>query len=985
MIFRIEHALVMDTDHLRGGGGYAVAAVSPEVSEAERVFVAENFGISDFLHDPRNGRTFFSVFPVPGGERLAFVRRFANGTRRNGVQSRLFVHTLFLGKALLERLTYLPWLLIDRPLMMGGNEIFLSTDPEPLRHGGSFTALEWDGAIDDRDAFEQLVENRYKPLERRFKGNEELATFNSEKVVAVALERISRGRRLELPQGPTYEQLSMVIWSLLPPADRMELAWTQHESGNTAVTFAIANVPAPDDPLDFAGSASAWSHRLIKTSTTEVEEWSAMQAQMAKYGVSVRRGEVECWLRWSDARTALFANPKASPGDLIANLRNLAESVSDEQRERWVNELEVLGFLLSLIPRLRREKETIEEATERLAAVYIESGIANVIFRVVPPPELLDEYGARFGTGPLINFFLLGSEGVKSSTEDTLIKRAAAVTRSAVAAWLLERRRTNDVDLPILSRFVMRLALDRSDYKALLQAIVVRPNGLREFAKMLRRQDARLGDVVLTAVMMGIQSSSADNASFITGTLLPWLDGNPELAGRISASFANQIGVVLRTSPEEFAIFASRVRADAASSLISSVAESLVNDRGATLPLARAVLTAANRGALPRIDVEELAFLAAERGEATTLWLPAALDAAARLDESGDSIAIQEFDLRLSRLSRQPARENADALRQVVSALRQRSALGGRAGVCTRGLVRFTRPWSDAASLADALQTAIAGGAAKASEWTDVVADLVHAPSSNAYLAAVARRLLLTYWNHLGASEFGGVTPPLVDALVSLTADGREEMVSRWLPLLRTLPESGAAERFIDTLTSIAPDHLGAEIEVARSWREIDHDHADAETLARLGLAIRACGKLPDQLVRSAIAKIIERIPGFADRAVWLLRTAASPLTAPSTRRIIERHFLATRLSRLDPHQWQACLSAAGDDVFVHGNVLLTVASELALSKADDRVRGSFRKKCIDRGRTDALAVAAVASRGFLDSISLLGSKSMDLFRGEAR
>src|SRR4051794_406550 len=62
MTFRIEHALVMDTDHLRGGGGYSVAAVSQGVREAERVFVAENFGISDFLHDPKNQRVYYSIF-----------------------------------------------------------------------------------------------------------------------------------------------------------------------------------------------------------------------------------------------------------------------------------------------------------------------------------------------------------------------------------------------------------------------------------------------------------------------------------------------------------------------------------------------------------------------------------------------------------------------------------------------------------------------------------------------------------------------------------------------------------------------------------------------------------------------------------------------------------------------------------------------------------------------------------------------------------
>ena len=288
MTFRIEHALVMDTDHLRGGGGYSVAAVSAGVEEPERVFVAENFGISDFLHDPTNKRVYFSIFHIPGG-RMAFVRRFAHGTRRNGVQSRLFVHTLFISDELLSQLAYLLWLLLDRPLRFGNTELFLDSNPEPLLADSAFPAIEWDGNLSKTDAFEALAKNRFEPLEKRFLQDEELAAFKPARVVAAALDSIARGGRVVLPQGSVYEQLSMVIWSMLPPADRMQLAWTQHESANTAISFAIANAPAPDEVMDFTAVPSRSSMQVVASSTRSAGEWDEMQSAMVQASACARR------------------------------------------------------------------------------------------------------------------------------------------------------------------------------------------------------------------------------------------------------------------------------------------------------------------------------------------------------------------------------------------------------------------------------------------------------------------------------------------------------------------------------------------------------------------------------------------------------------------------------------------------------------------------------------------------------------------------
>lgn len=969
MTFRIEHALVMDTDHLPGGGGYSVAAVSPEVNEAERVFVAENFGISDFLHDPRNERVYYSIFHVLGG-RMAFVRRFANGTRRNGVQSRLFVHTLFIGDELLQQLAYLPWLLLDRPLRFSKTEIFLDSNPKPLLTDALFPAIEWDGILPKKEAFDILAENRYKPLEKRFRQDEELAAFDPARVVAASLDRIGRGLRVVLPQGSVYEQLSMVIWSMLPPADRMQLAWTQHESANTAITFAIANMPAPNEVMDFTALPSQASREVVASSTRSAGEWSEMQSAMVRYSISLRTQDVQSWLRWRDARQTLLDDSSTDREVRIADLQELAGSVRLDRHDRWVNELEVLGFLLTLVSRGKKSDETLVQAAQRFSEIFEASGIAGVVFRVPPPAELLDEHEEALGTAAIVECFVRGSERVPG----------AAVTRAAVARWLLVPGRAGRIELPILGRFVERLAIDGSEYvKPLLQHIVARPHGLRELATVLPPQKEGIGDAVLTAVVLGIQRDSPDTPAFIHDMLLPQLDRSAALRGRISANEAASIGEGLRTSPDDFAAFSSRMPPAIASSLVSAAESWLMTEGRAALPLARAILTAAIRAELTGVAVVELALLAAQFGETPTLWLPAALDFAGRLDDRGDGAASEQFLRRLDALGQQPVKGNADALRQFVSALRQRVAQGARAGVCTRALVRFTRPWSDAGSLADALQLAIANGAARAPEWSDVVSELVAAPG------AVSSRLLTTYWERTGAGEFGAVPPALIEALQTLGPEARERVVLRWLPLLRSLPDGGGASRFFDVLAAIAHDHRPA-IAFERSWYEIEHDRGSADTLARIDGVLRDDGKPAERALRDAITRIMDRMPAAPDRAAWLVRVAAVlNTTAPSTRRIIERQHLSKELSLMEPHQWTAFLSEAGDDVFAQGYVLLTVAYELAVSNVGGDAVRNFERRCRNRDRFDALTVLAGASRGIVETVAVWGSRGVDRFRREGR
>jgi hypothetical protein len=343
-------------------------------------------------------------------------------------------------------------------------------------------------------------------------------------------------------------------------------------------------------------------------------------------------------------------------------------------------------------------------------------------------------------------------------------------------------------------------------------------------------------------------------------------------------------------------------------------------------------------------------------------------------------VASQQFRDRLARLGEQPSKNNSDALRQFVSALRQRAAQGARAGACTRALVRFTRPWSDTASLAEALQAAIASEAARASEWSDVVADLVAASGT------AVPPLLTTYWERTGASEFGAVPPALIEALSFLGPAARERVVSRWLPRLRMLPDGGVAARFFDMLFAIAPEHRRPKIAIERSWHEIEHDRAGAATLARIDAALRDDGQPAERGLREAIARVMARHPVITERAAWLVRVSADrSTTAPSTRRIIESHFLPKELSRIETHRWSEFLSEAGDDIFAHGYVLLTVAYYLKVSNADEDAVRSLQRRCRNRDRFDALAVLAGASRNIMETVAVWGSKGIDRLRGEGR
>lgn len=390
----IDHALVMDTDHLPGGGGYAVAGFSEGLTGAERLFAAQNFGISDYLHDPQNARVYFSVFRVPGG-RHAFVRRFANGRRRSGVQNRLFVHTLFLDEATLEEVHYLPWLLADATFRVGrGEPMPLTLDVAPLLDDPAFPPLQWVSAISRSHAFEQL-KLRADQVTRK----------TSEAAIGTTLEAMSRGP-VALPQGQPWEQLSLVAWSMLPPLDRAAIAWTQHDAGNLAgVGFGVANAPNARE----LAARQTRHQRIAAMNMRSAEDWSEYQARTREYRLSIGTDKLIPWLEFREANTALTADAQASRAVVAERLQKLAAAVRMDRRDPWVSERAILDFLWTM----------------RAAGVH-GTEIGAVAFREPPPRDWLDERAAQTNAEEVVRFFVDGTKDPK--------------TREAIAGWVLERK-----------------------------------------------------------------------------------------------------------------------------------------------------------------------------------------------------------------------------------------------------------------------------------------------------------------------------------------------------------------------------------------------------------------------------------------------------------------------------------------------------------------------------------------------------------------
>lgn len=940
MTHRIEQVLVMDTDDMPGRGGYGVVGISPGVTQAERLFVSENFGISDYLHDRENDRLYLSVFNVPGGRR-ALVRRFANGTRRNGTQSRVFVHTLFLEDDTFDALHGLPWLLADASFRLLGQQQLqpLTRDRGPLLSDPNFPPLEWEPTAETQQPPVTRFSNRLRQVER-WLSDAGLRTTPIDAVAAV-IAAFQSGQPAVLPQGVLYEQLTLLAWSMLPLRDRDERAWTQHDSQNTVITFAIAN--ATDATVDITAGATSIARWIVEMNTTSVDSWREFHDKTTRCNLSARGPALAAWKQWRDALLAVVEKVNAVDTQIDNKLAALAKAADPKVHEPWVDGVEVLQILWSNVRRAVAAGEDVRLVVERWASRLTRSGLDRVIFRVPPPAEWLDATSREIGADPLVDFFIRG-------THD---ESAAVPTRAAVGRWLLEgpRKRGEKVSSESLARLAVSLMGDESGLiEPLLDWLLEDPNGLGVLQNA--RQLPGYGNLVLLATLRALRRQHPQMTSYVRDVLLPQLERSQETRSRVNDVIADAVATMLRDESESFIRFASGLGDRTILRLTSFVTAWLANERDRTLPLAREIVRRASEQQYPIEPTVTLALALAKAGEPATIWFRVLLRTARTLDEGLEPAAMNRFLAEIENV-RLADGGGAAAIDPLVRHLNHGIASQERVGRCVRALIVLTSPaWTIA------LSNAVAGVLAytsRTAEWDAIVAALAEKFESDA--GAVLRR----FWDRIDPSEVANVSIAVIDATSFVDGTHRTQLLQLWIPRLRRLPAGDRVERFIDVLAEVAGG-VPAAMRVPLAWRELTLGTATEATLNQLDLDLYARdGDRSEEEMIEALKLWASRGSAF-ERARALLQLLASNHVLPTVKFTCEG-MIAAVLEELTESDWNEVVRLPREQLFARGTSAMLLARQLGGQPSAADAAQVFESACRRSRRFDVVDGLALGRR----------------------
>jgi hypothetical protein len=937
-VLRVEHALVMDTDHIPGRGGYALVSASAGVSQGERRFVADHLGVSDYLHNRTNARMYFSFFHVPGG-RYAFVRRFANGTRRNGVQNRLFIHTLFLDGDAFDALHALPWLLADIPMRPegAGDDAWTSLAKliDPQQRDPVMPALE---------ANKPTVEQAFASLQQRVKALGEFGDSEAEENIARAAAALARSPRVALPQQPAYELLTLLAWSVLPVADRAATAWTQHaECTAPGVDFRLVNAAEVDNASALGAEAPPVARRAVAMNAAAARTWVEYSEMTRLTNMRWGASDLESWLTYRDALLELAADPLAPDVVLLARLRAVARSVRPGSRDPWVIELTLLQFVWTSIMESIARGMPSGAAIERWRSLAVESGIGVVIFREPPSAEWLDASEAEVGADLVIQFFLRGSEHY-----------GAAATRQAVAQWVLEcLRRGTQISADALARLAVALALDRSKLLGeMLTALLRRADGFRALKSAIPVGDHNLNDGVLLAMLTGLQLEHRDSAFFAREVLLPQMARNRAMGAALPETTAIAIAEALRDDAQAFVEFAFLLADAALGPIVISTDRWVADDGRKWLPLARMLLQRGFAAGYGGSAFTRLAFTAAAQGEGSATWLPTILGAARAYDAAAQPATDAAFARKAAELA-QVFAADSDAARGVLDAVRIQAE--ARIGTCMRALLDSTRAaWPRIRrKVAETVEAIVSSPQQRAAEWESHVLAAAEGGSGP----------LLAFWRRLGAYEIENLDRASIAAVARLRGDTRGEMAEIWTPRLRTLRLGANADALIATLRSIAPPAFNARLESAIALREIATGVDTPATYARLDLALQTDD--PRRRLQNLVEAVEGRLRGISlgAQAQWLIELFAAPGTLMMTAQVIEDHLLPAVLRRLGATEWLIAIKGAEESVFAFDYFLMEIARRVAAAKAPDAVR-YLMDRCVARGREAGVDALIVGSKG---------------------
>jgi len=962
-VYRFEHAVVMDTDDLRGRGGYAVVGMSDGLEQAERVFVSQNFGISDFLHDPQNQRTFYSFFRVPGGRR-ALVRRFARGHRRNQTQNRIFVHTLFIGDDLFDALEGLPWLLIQANLRAVGSEPWdvLKDDLPWLVVDAPLPALEANVDAAVTGGLSERIAKRLAVIDRQL----------GPTAVPAVLTALRHQGRVTLPQGAALEHLTMLAWSMLPRPDREEMAWTQHDAQNIAgVAFPMANLPEAE-PLPLDGPIDALAKRIAGLRIASDDARRELDERTLKYGLTIRRSEeIESWLAWRDALGGVKENIRADDEKVLAYLKTLERTARRQHDDPWIDGEEVLQILWNNVPAAIATGEKPLEAVQRWAHLLRDSGLNAIIFREPPDPRWLGRAAAEVGADLLVRFFIFGTDK----------EPAAAPVRDGMAGWVLQEEVTLEPETLVL--LALRLAIDRSALRArILELLLTTDEGLVA-ASRLTPIKIEFATFAFDATEIAIREGHEHAPAFIAAVLIPLLDLSPRTASRITPTFAEAVTASLREEPAAWIRFAAHLQPEVVVTLNETITRWMLEEPRQTAGLARAILpriltSAGAAGAGP------LAFALARAGEPAQVWFGVLLERAAAIDTRGDRSASRDFEDAVLRLrSSSPRLDGAFPL--LLRLLETAAATKLRIGDCVRALILLLRPaWTEnpraLIGAVDALvrQTRLAKG------WEGmieaVVADFGRAPKLHTPVSS----LVIEYWLTVAPETVPNLGEDVVRTIAIVDEKGRRRLANEWQTRLRRLPESDSTRQLLRVLFP----ELGAgerELRIALRQREIEQGIATHATLNGLDKDLhdspkhRYPGAMSEAIVRHVSVSQAWGARGWTDGTYGTNETDEtdeSPIgpigpigpirpisrlielleasdIAQTVKLVIETILLPRAMHDLKAHQWNELVPELSR-VFTRGIPTMSVGYELGLA-GPKAAQSAFASACRASRRVDGL------------------------------
>lgn len=949
-LFRIDHALVMDTDDIPGRGGYSVVGISRDVTPAERAFVAGNFGISDYLHDPKTEkRIFYSSFRVPGGRR-ALVRRFARGVRRNQTQNRLYVHTLFFDDELLRVLQGLPWLLVNANVRLEG-----AAEWERLRDeipwaldGTSLPALEWD----DRDGLTNDIvarlNTRLTSIGNQLSSLPGGASSPSD-LVARVIGALSKQDRVLLPQGSAHELVTMLAWSMLPPRDREEIAWTQHDAANiSGIVFPLANVVVREWETNLSAPAAPFAKWVVDVNIASEESRRSFHERSAFDGITVRDAhDIDAWQRWRNALERLGKDlERNDPAG--AAMHALAKAAEGRSTAPWINGHEVLDLLWPRVLHAAERKPATVVVHDWGKLVH-ESGLGAVIFRNAPDRHWLSRASSQIRADALVAFFGYAA-GVLPD---------AKFARASVASWLVDAN-PREVDPETIARLAIPLATDRSHaLPALLDRALATNAGLVAFQESLGvRRD--VADLVAAAVPIVLERNHPGTIAFLRDAVVPRA-GTSQM--RVTPELARSVGAVLREEPETFLRFHARLAPEAGAELMETVVKWMFHEPEQTRALARALMQRIQSDPAALETANRLAIAMANAGEPASLWFEVVLRLARAHDSRNDEAGTRAFLDTLDKLRARPLKL-AGAIDPLLFELQSNP----RPGRCVRALVLFVRSeWKARAHDLLLVLAGIVGQAPLTSAWQDVVVAFVEDHARSQDLSA----LILAFWRRIDPEEIPRLRLDAIETTAQVSGAARKKLIESW-PESRIvrIPASKNSDRFIALLTG---ESATPAVRTALDRRELEQQIATVGTLNRLDRSSQGTNDYASGMA-AAIEQFIDREGNPVNRLVRLLELLLSDDVVPTVKLIATQRVLPRAAGALSRSQWATLLESATDGrLLARGAASLAVAFRAGVVASPSTIEGLER--IYDRHRRADLPPAldaGWASRSPLKSFARL-------------